>query len=465
MNIRVRFAPSPTGYLHIGGVRTALFNYLFAKNQNGKFILRIEDTDSARSKKEYENNILAALKWLKLDWDEVYRQSERMQIYSDYAKKLADSGKTYKCFCTKEELDEKRKIFEKHKKAYKYDRKCESLKPEETAKLEKDGKPYVLRFKIPEGKTEINDLVRGKITFDNSELDDIVLVRADKIPTYNFCVVVDDALMEITHIIRGEDHISNTPRQILLYQALGFNLPEFAHIPLILGSNKARLSKREGAVAVTEYKESGYLPEAVNNFLALMGCSYNTDETILPMEKLIKNFSMKNINKSGAIFDIGKLDFLNGHYIRQKTDEEAAALVKPFLNRNNLNPAGDKLMQVIKLEKDRLKKLDDILSSKFFFTDKIEYDKDAVEKHLKNKGNIALIKEYAEELKTVKDFSAVAIEKLTRKFIEKNQLKLKDLVHPVRVALTGKLVSPGLFEVMEVLGKETCLKRLRNIPT
>lgn len=463
--IKVRFAPSPTGYLHIGGARTALFNFLFAKALEGKFVLRIEDTDALRSKKEYEENIFETLKWLKLDWDELYKQSERTHIYQSYEKKLIESGNTYKCFCTKEELDEKRKIHEKHKKAYKYDGKCRKLKPEEIVKLEKEGKPYIVRFKIPEGKTEINDLVRGKIIFDNNELDDIVLIRADKIPTYNFCVVIDDALTGITHVIRGEDHISNTPRQILLYQALGFKAPEFAHIPLILGSDKSRLSKREGAVAVTGYKEAGYLPEAVINFLALMGCSYNTDETILSMEKLIRNFSMKNINKSGAIFDMGKLDFINGHYIRQKTDEEAAALVKPFLTRNNLNPADNKLMQVIKLEKDRLKKLDDILTSKFFFTDEIEYDKDAVEKHLKNKESVDLIREYTGELRTVKDFRATTIEKLTREFIEKKKLKLKDLVHPVRVALTGKLVSPGLFEVMEVLGKETCLKRLRNIPT
>jgi glutamyl-tRNA synthetase len=462
-DIRVRFAPSPTGNLHIGGARTALFNFLFAKNKKGKFILRIEDTDILRSKKEYENNILESLKWLKIEWDEFYRQSERMEIYKEYVKKLLDSGHAYKCFCTKEELDEKRKLCTSKKIAYKYDGKCRNLKEDEIKKLESTGKPFVVRFKIPEGNVEINDLIRGKIVFNNSELDDIVLQRTDKILTYNFCVVIDDALMGITHVIRGEDHISNTPKQVLLYQALGFELPQFAHIPLILGINRERLSKREGAVAVIDYKNQGYLSEAVINFLALLGASYEKDKEIFSLEELIQKFDLLKINKSPAVFDINKLNYLNGYYIRQKKDEELVELIKPLLKEFNLNCEEEKLKQIVKLEKERLKKLSDIANEKYFFTDEISYDKDAVQKYSKDKNIINLLKEYTRELEKIENFNSLYLENFTKDFLAKKNLKLKDLVHPVRLALTGKLVSAGLFELMEVLGKDICLRRLNEI--
>ncbi|MEI6845477.1 MAG: glutamate--tRNA ligase, partial [Candidatus Firestonebacteria bacterium] len=459
----VRFAPSPTGNLHIGGARTALFNYLFAKHTGGKLILRIEDTDKERSKKEYEDNILASMKWLGLDHDELYRQSERMDIYKEYAVKLAVSESTYKCFCTREELEQKRRLFEKLKRPYKYDGTCRKLSKEEAEKKGKEGKPFVVRFKMPaEGETVINDLVRGKITFDNKELDDIILQRTDGVPTYNFCVVVDDALMKITHIIRGEDHISNTPRQIQLYKALGFELPEFAHIPLILGSDKTRLSKRAGAAAVTEYKDEGYIPEAVVNFLSLLGCSYSATEEIFPLSELIKRFELTHVNKSAAIFDFTKLDFLNGYYIRQKQEPEIAALVRPFLLNAGITPDEQLLLKVVKLEKERLKKLTDILDSRYFFTEVTEYDPAAFEKHFKDPAKVELFKKYCAEISTV-SFLSADLEAFTRTFAEKNGKKLGELVHPVRLALTGKLVSPGLFEVMETLGKEVCLKRLNKI--
>lgn len=461
--IRVRFAPSPTGNLHIGGARTALFNFLFAKNNNGKFILRIEDTDTLRSKKEYENNILESLKWLNLNWDEFYKQSERMDLYKKYVKKLIDSGYAYKCFCTKEELDEKRKSYEAKKLAYKYDGKCKNLNKEEIKQLEDSQRPFAIRFKIPEGTVKINDLIRGKIVFNNSELDDIVIQRTDGIPTYNFCVVIDDALMEITHVLRGEDHISNTPRQILLYQALGFKLPEFAHIPLILAVDKSRLSKRQGAIAVTDYKEQGYLTESVINFLALLGASYEQDKEIFNLQELIEKFDLSKVNKSPAVFDINKLDYLNGYYIRQKKDEELVGLIKPFLQKNNLGCEEEKLKQIIKLEKERLKKLSDIVNEKYFFTDEISYDKHSVQKYFKDKDTINLLKEYATELEKIENFHTSSLEKFTKDFLTKRNLKLKDLVHPVRLALTGKLVSAGLFELMEVLGKEVCIKRIVNL--
>ncbi|MFH1825589.1 MAG: glutamate--tRNA ligase [Candidatus Firestonebacteria bacterium] len=459
--IRVRFAPSPTGNLHIGGVRTALFNFLFAKNNNGKFILRIEDTDTLRSKKEYEDNIIESLKWLKMDWDELYRQSERMNLYKEYVKKIIDSGYAYKCFCTKEELAEKRKFYEAKKLAYKYDGKCRNLTEGEIKQLKDEGRPFAIRFKIPEGTVEINDLIRGKITFNNNELDDIVIQRTDEIPTYNFCVVLDDALMEITHVMRGEDHISNTPRQILLYQALGFKLPEFAHIPLILAEDKSRLSKRQGAVAVTDYKDKGYLSETVINFLALLGASYEKDKEIFSLEELIQKFDLSKVNKSPAVFDLDKLNYLNGYYIRQKKDEEVAELIKPFLQKYNLSCEEEKLKQIIKLEKERLKKLEDIVDEKYFFTDEISYDKDAVQKYFKDKNVLNLLKEYTTALEKIEIFDASSLEKFTREFLTRKNLKLKDLVHPVRLTLTGKLVSAGLFELMEVLGKETCIKRLK----
>ncbi|MFH1073982.1 MAG: glutamate--tRNA ligase [Candidatus Firestonebacteria bacterium] len=459
----VRFAPSPTGNLHIGGARTALFNYLFAKHTGGKFILRIEDTDKERSKKEYEENIFASMKWLGLKHDELYRQSERRAVYKEYAVKLSKSGKTYKCFCTREELDRKRKLFEKLKRPYKYDGTCRELTKERTEKLEKEGKPFVVRFKMPaEGETIINDLVRGTITFNNKELDDIILERTDGAPTYNFCAVVDDALMKVTHIIRGEDHISNTPRQIQLYKALGFELPKFAHIPLILASDKTRLSKRAGAAAVTEYREEGYIPEAVVNFLALLGCSYSPTEEIFPLSGLIKRFDIKHVNKSAAIFDFTKLDFLNGYYLRQKPETEIANLVRPFLLKAGITPDEQMLLKAVKLEKERLKKLTDILDSKYFFTEVTEYDPAAFEKHFKDLAKTELFKKYRAEIISV-SFTAAELEAFTRSFTEKNGKKLGELVHPVRLALTGKLISPGLFEVMEVLGKDICMKRLNKI--
>ncbi|MCX5776853.1 MAG: glutamate--tRNA ligase [Candidatus Firestonebacteria bacterium] len=461
--ITVRFAPSPTGNLHIGGARTALFNYLFAKHTGGKFILRIEDTDKERSKKEYEENIFASLKWLGMHHDELYRQSERMHIYKDYASKLAKSENTYKCFCTREELDKKRQLFEKMKRSYKYDGTCRKLSRAKGDKLKESGKPFVVRFKMPEeGETIINDLVRGKITFDNKELDDIILERTDGVPTYNFCVVIDDALMKITHIIRGEDHISNTPRQIQLYKALGFELPEFAHIPLILGSDKTRLSKRAGAAAVTEYEDDGYIPEAVINFLALLGCSYSPTEEIFPLGELIKRFNLPHVNKSAAIFDFTKLDYLNGYYIRQKTEAEIAALVRPFLIKAGITPGEELLLKVVKLEKGRLKKLTDILDSKYFFKEVKEYDTAGFEKYFKDPVKIALLEIYRKEAEGV-SFEATNLEVFTKSFAEKNGKKLGELVHPVRLALTGKLISPGLFEVMETLGKELCLKRLEAV--
>ncbi|MEI7904600.1 MAG: glutamate--tRNA ligase [Candidatus Firestonebacteria bacterium] len=461
MSVKVRFAPSPTGFLHIGGARSALFNYLFARHNNGKFVLRIEDTDTARSKKEFEENIIDSLKWLKMDWEEFYRQSERMEIYKKYLDQLLAENKAYKCFCSKEEIEEKRRKYELMKLPFRYDGKCGKLTGEETGKLEAEGKPYVVRFRITRGHTEINDLVRGKITFDNKELDDFVLTRSDKVPTYNFCVVIDDALMEITHVFRGEEHISNTPRQVELFKALGFKVPDFAHIPLILNKDRTKMSKRNDTVAVTEYRNEGFHPEAIINFLSLLGCSYGSNDTIYDLKTLIEKFSVEKINKSPAVFDMDKLEWMNGFYTRQRTDAEIAGLTKKYLTDKGYLVEDEKLIRVMKLEKERLKKMEDIVENAgYFFTDNIDYDKEAYEKHFKNAETLKLISEYEHDLRHLSPFDAANLEKFSREFVEKRGKKLKDLVHPVRLALTGKLVSSGLFEVMEILGKDVVLHRL-----
>ncbi|HHE76843.1 MAG TPA: glutamate--tRNA ligase, partial [Candidatus Parcubacteria bacterium] len=366
--IRVRFAPSPTGYLHIGSARTALFNFLFARKNKGKFILRIEDTDRERSKQEFELDIIENLKWLGIEWDEgpalaspyretrespifnfqsskerkytgnygPYRQSERRDAYKKYLEKLLKEGKAYYCFCSKEELEAKKQDQISRGLPPRYDGKCSNLSREEVEKNLREGKDFVIRFKIPEKKILFNDLIRGKIEFDASLFGDIVIAKNLETPLYNFASVVDDFEMKITHIIRGEDHLSNTPKQILLQEALGFPSSAYAHLPLILGQDKTKLSKRHGAMAVGEYKRKGYLPEAIINFLALLGWNPDTEREIYPLPSLIKDFSIKKIQKSGAIFNLEKLDYLNGFYIRQKPIEKLTELCLPYLIENNL---------------------------------------------------------------------------------------------------------------------------------
>ena len=325
--IRVRFAPSPTGYLHIGNVRTALFNYLFAKKHNGSFILRIEDTDFDRVKKEYEDSILENLKWLGLNWNEgpdcggsyaPYRQSERINTYKEYADKLLNEGRAYKCFCSGEELERKRRESLSKGLPPRYDGKCFRLSREEIASYEQKGIKPSTRFKVKDGMIEFEDIIRGKISFKGSDIGDFVILRSDGIASYNFAAAIDDALMEITHVIRGEDHLSNTPRQILLNQAIGFDIPKFAHLSMILGPDKSRLSKRHGAESVTELKEEGYLSEAVINYLSLLGWSSEDGREIMPLTDIIKNFSLERVSKSPAVFDIKKLKWINSHYIKNK---------------------------------------------------------------------------------------------------------------------------------------------------
>jgi glutamyl-tRNA synthetase len=458
--VRVRFAPSPTGHLHIGGARTALFNWLFARHHNGKFILRIEDTDRSRSTEEYIESIIESIKWLGLDWDEgPFRQTDRMETYRTYAYKLLEEGKAYRCYCTPEELEERRQKAMKEGKPPRYDRRCREIK-------ETLDKPFAIRFKMPlEGETVVKDLVKGTVTFKNIEIEDLVILRSDGTPTYNFCVVVDDFEMKITHVIRGEDHLNNTPKQIHIYQALGINPPEFAHIPMILGTDRARLSKRHGATSVLAYRDEGYLPEALVNFLARLGWSYG-DQEIFTREELIKYFNLEQVGKANAVFNAEKLLWLNSEYIKLTPEERLFELVKPFLvNEGYLKENVDIkwACRAIKSLKERCRTLKELAHAmRYYLLDYVDIEPKAKEKYI-NPETIPIIKEITEKLAQLNDFTQDKIEKIFMDIVNERGLKLGQVAQPIRVVITGSTVSPGIYEVLEIVGKEKTLKRLRRI--
>jgi len=460
--VRVRFAPSPTGHLHIGGARTALFNWLFARHHNGKFILRIEDTDRSRSTEEYIESIIEAMKWLGLDWDEgPFRQTERMEIYRAYAYKLLEEGKAYRCYCTPEELEERRQRAMKEGKPPRYDRRCRELK-------ETLDKPFAIRFKMPlEGETVVNDLVKGKVTFKNSEIEDFVILRSDGTPTYNFCVVVDDFEMNITHVIRGEDHLNNTPKQIHIYHALGMNPPEFAHIPMILGTDRARLSKRHGATSVLSYRDEGYLPEALVNFLARLGWSYG-DQEIFTREELIKYFNLEQVGKANAVFNAEKLLWLNSEYIKLTPEEKLLELVTPFLIKEGYLKEGETLnkewaCRAIKSLKERCRTLKELAHAmRYYLLDYVDIEPKAKEKYI-NGNTIPILREVTEKLEALEEFTQERIEKIFMDMVNEKGLKLGQVAQPVRVVITGSTVSPGIYEVLEIIGKEKAIKRLRRV--
>ena len=479
--IRVRFAPSPTGYLHIGGARTALFNYLFAKNQGGKFILRIEDTDKERSTKESELEILESLKWLGFDWDEgpgksaddtMYYQTKRLPVYHKHAEELLAAGKAYKCFCTKEELDADRKKAEAEKRAFRYAGKCRNLPPEEVKRFETEGNKYVIRIKVPEtGETIVNDLVRGEVKVQNSVLDDMIIIRADGMPIYNFVVVVDDADMGITHVIRGDDHLSNTPKQIHIYNALGRPIPQFAHIPLILGRDKSKLSKRHGETAVMKYKENGYLPEAVVNYLAMLGWSPDTNQDILTIEEMIKQFSLEKVHKSGAMFDNEKLQWMNGMYIRQMKIDKLTELCLPFLVKSGLITEEEGriryeyIKRIVGVQQEKIRVLSEVPAlSGYFFTENIELEPEAKKTWDKNEQDRAKVLEIF--MKMMDETGAddkVKLEEKIKEEMEKYGIKPKVYMHVIRVAVSGSTIGPGLFDLIEILGKELCEKRIKKL--
>ena len=455
--IRLRFAPSPTGYLHIGGARTALFNWLLAKKLGGTFILRIEDTDVARSTQESVDAILQGMEWLGLDWDEgpVY-QSDNFPLYKEKVQQLLTDGKAYRCYCTAAELEAKREKALKEGGKPKYDGKCRNLV--ETP----SDKPFVIRFKAPQGGvTAFNDLIKGPISFNNEELDDLIIQRSDGTPTYNFVVVVDDASMDITTVIRGDDHINNTPRQILLYQALDVPVPQFAHVPMILGSDKARLSKRHGATSVMAYRDMGLLPEAMINYLVRLGWSCG-DEEIFSREELIEKFTIEAVGKSAGVFSPDKLLWLNAHYIKNGDPERLATLLLPFLAERGVDPAagGPSLVAVVKTLQERSKTMLEMADGAlFYYSPQPVYDEEAVAKHVKPE-TVDYLQRLTASVSVVPEFSHDAIEAVFKEICAELGIKMGQIGPAVRIALCGGVVSPAIYEVMEVLGKDESCRRL-----
>jgi glutamyl-tRNA synthetase len=458
--VRVRFAPSPTGALHIGGVRTALFNWLFARHHGGKFILRIEDTDQTRSTDESIQIILDGMKWLGLDWDEgPFRQTDRRDIYREHVEQLIKQDRAYYCYCTPEELEMRRKRAMAEGRPPKYDQTCRSL----TAPIE-DRTPAVRFLSSDEGQTIAHDLVRGPVTFENAQLDDLIIQRSDGLPTYNLAVVVDDVTMNITHVIRGDDHLNNTPRQIQLYQALGYEPPKFAHLPMILGADKAKLSKRHGATAVTEYIDLGYLPEALVNYLSRLGWS-SGDQEIFSSQELIEKFSLESVGKAPSVFNPEKLIWLNHHYIQQADPDRIAKLVLDLLKKDGVvkpdyEPDRAWMNKLVKILTERSHTLVEMKVAAIpFVVDQITIDKKAKTKHL-TPDVAPLLSELATKLNAVEPFTHTEIEKVFTTLVAEKNIKLGNLAQPVRVALTGGTVSPGIFEVLEVMGKEKSISRI-----
>ena len=444
MKTKVRFAPSPTGYLHIGSARTALFNWLYARHTGGEFILRIEDTDLERSKQEFLDEILDSLKWLGLNWDgELALQSKRLDLYRKYAKQLLDKGLAYE---------------------------AEGEIRDKDGNVTKDSKRITQKaiiFKVPQNKAiRINDLVHGAIDIDSSTIKDQVMIKSDGFATYNFACAIDDADMGITHVIRGDDHISNTPKQILFYEVFGFNQPEFGHVPLILGKDKSRMSKRHGATSIRDYREMGYLPEAMVNFISLLGWAPGGDREILKLEEMVKEFDIKNVKSVNAVFDIEKLNWMNGQYINKFTNEEFLNLLTPGLKAKGwINESTDKvwLLKVAGLFKERARTTIDFFDwADYVFVEDIKYEDEAVNKRLKKPGVSDILKSAKNKFSKLEDFTASLTEAACRELAEELKIKAADIIHPVRVAVSGRMMGPGLFELLEVLGKGKVLKRLEQ---
>ena len=455
--VRVRFAPSPTGHLHVGGARTALFNWVYARHHGGTFILRIEDTDRSRSTEEHIGDIIDAMRWLELDWDEGppapgYRQTERFDLYREHAQRLVAAGRAYYCACTPEQLEAERAEAQARNETFRYSGRCRTLGLTSGA----------LRLRIPdEGATVVEDLIHGQVTFDHRQLDDWILVRTDGTPTYNFCVVVDDVDMRISHVIRGNDHLSNTPKQVLCYQALEYPVPAFAHVSMILGADRTRLSKRHGATSVQAYREQGILPEALVNYLARLGWS-SGDQEIFTRAELIKRFDIKDVSSSGAIFDIAKLEWLNHEYIKTIDGARLAALVTPFLKDAGLTPPAEPARFVGMLDTLRergrtLRELVDV--GRFYFERPREYEAKAAAKLFTPDG-VKRLDTLIERLRAVEPFTAAALEALYRELVAAMGLKLVDLAQLTRLAVTGRTASPPLFDVLALLGRDETLARL-----
>ncbi len=457
MTVRVRFAPSPTGHLHIGGARTALYNWLFARQSKGVFILRVEDTDRERSTQEYTESILDGMRWLGLTWDEgPFFQTERMELYKSHVQQLLDAGKAYRCYCTAERLEQVRKDAMAAGKKPTYDRKCRDLSTAPGGEH-----PYCIRFKAPlDGTTVVPDMVRGDVAFDNKELDDLIIARTDGTPTYNFTVVVDDVTMRITHVIRGDDHLNNTPRQILMYQTFGYATPTFAHLPMILGGDRQRLSKRHGATSVIAYRDAGYLPGALLNYLARLGWSHG-DQEIFTLEEMVQHFSFDHVGKASAVFDQDKLNWVSAEHLKKYSNDALVDLVAPFLHQLGLGFTDRAFAaKAIASERERGKTLKELAEiSAFYFRDHVNWDEAAVAKWLNEDGKTKL-RDIAEALRPLTPWTHDSIKAALEGVVATHQCKFVAIAQPIRVALTGTTVSPGIYDVLEILGKDRSLRRI-----
>ncbi|MCK5434036.1 MAG: glutamate--tRNA ligase [Dehalococcoidales bacterium] len=477
-SVRVRYAPSPTGYPHVGNIRTALFNWLFARHSGGSFIVRIEDTDVARKVKGTVEAILEGLSWLGLNWDEgpdvggkfgPYFQSQRLELYREAAERLVSQGDAYYCYCSPQRLEEMRAEQVRDKQPLGYDRRCRNLSPEERAKKEAEGITPVVRFQTPlTGQAGFNDLIRGQVVFDNNTLDDFVLLKSDGYPTYHLANVVDDHLMEISHVLRAEEWLSSTPRHLLLYQALKFEPPQFAHLPMLLGADRAKLSKRHGASSITEYREQGYLPEAMVNFLALLGWSLDDKTELLSRQELINNFSLERVSRTAAIFNHEKLYWMNGVFLRELSHEDLLQKIMPFLESGlpkevNRPISKEYVSRIVPLTRERINTLAEAATyANFFFLDKLEYDASLlIGKKMTIETTLKALKAAQEKLSLLESFDHDSLEGTLRPLADELGLNAGQLFSPLRVATTGRTAAPPLFETMVVLGKERCLERIR----
>ena len=479
--VRVRFAPSPTGYLHIGGARTALFNWFFARQNQGRLVLRIEDTDSERLKEDSVGQILESLKWLGIDWDEgpekggdfgPYFQSQRRNFYTAAAEALRQSGKAYYCFCTEEELAAEREIQRQKGQSLRYNGKCRDLSAEEVEKRLAQGLKSVLRIKMPEsGQIIVTDLIRGAVSFDFAQFDDFIIMKSNGLPAYNFACVVDDHAMQISHVIRAEEHLSNTPKQQYLYQELGYEIPQFAHLSMILAPDRSKLSKRHGATSVSEFRDLGCLPEAIVNYLTLLGWSPSEEQgELFSPEQIISTFLLEKVSKTAAVYDLPKLIWLNGQYLMNYDLERLCEHALPFLldegivsNREEAEQKREYLLSVFKLVRGRVKTLPELVDAcSYFFKDITDYDEKGQKKYFLKENAEVILAQCLDCLVKIKDFTEENIEKAYRDLSEEMQIKAGQLIHPTRLALTGRTATPGLFEVMVLLGQERCLARMEQ---
>lgn len=478
-NVRVRIAPSPTGYMHLGLARTSLFNWLFAKHNNGTFIVRVDDTDEARSTEESLSQILIALKWLGLDWDEgiekggeyePYVQSQRLGIYTEYANKLIEMGKAYYCYCSLDELEAERKKAQEDKKAYIYSGRCRNLSDEQKKQFEAEGRKPSIRLLAEDKLIVVDDLIKGHVEFRTGLVGDFIIVRPNGMPVYIYTSAIDDMVMKISHIIRADEHLAgSTPKQILIFEAFGAPIPEFAHVPLVLGNKGEKLSKRHGATSVDEYKKMGYLPEAMINYLVRLGWSFDDEQEIFSIDELINIFTLDKVGKSGGIFDQQKLMWINGEYIMKMDIDSRTKAVLPFLKESGLlneDPSPEQyewIKKIVEAVGDRLKTLAQIVDyAGFFFADDVEYDEDAVSKNLKKEGIAEALGGLKTKFEETEIFDEHNLENAIQSYADSAGLKAGKLIQPLRVALTGKPVGPGIFETLMLLGKDRVTKRLEK---